>query len=88
MAVTIRLMRQGKKGTPHYRIVAVDHRKKRNGAYLDNLGTYNPLTSPAALAIDEKKLSQWLEKGAMVSEGMNKILGKKIREIKRSFKKD
>lgn len=78
----------GKKSTPHYRIVAVDHRKKRNGAYLERLGTYNPLTSPAAIEIDEKKLSDWLAKGAMVSEGMNKLLGKKIRELKRAFKKD
>lgn len=81
-------MRQGKKGAPQYRIVAVDHRKKRDGAYLDKIGTYNPLTSPVQISVDEKKLSDWLQKGAMVSEGMNKLMGKKIREIKRSFKKD
>ena len=81
-------MRQGKRGTPYYRIVAVDHRKRRDGAYLDKIGTYNPLTSPAALEVDEKKLQEWLAKGAMVSEGMTKLLGKKIREIKNSLKRD
>ena len=88
MAVTIRLMRFGKKGFPNYRIVAVDSRKKRNGAYLDRVGFYNPLTKPASIEIDEKKVTYWLEKGASISEGMRKLLGKKINSIKRSFKKD
>lgn len=88
MAATIRLMRLGKKGAPYYRIVVVDHHKKRNGVYLENLGVYNPLTTPAVITVNEKKLTDWLLKGAMVSEGMNKIFGRKIRSIKNTFKKD
>lgn len=74
MAVTLRLMRFGKKGEALYRVVALDKRKKRDGKYLDNVGTYNPQTTPASLEINQKKLQDWLKKGAEVSEGLQRIL--------------
>ncbi len=82
MAVSIRLMRIGKKGNPAYRIVAIDKRKKRNTEYLDKLGFYNPLLEPAKLELDEKKLIDWVNKGAVLSEGAQKLLGKKLRSLK------
>ena len=74
MAVAIRLMRIGKKGFPNYRIIAVDQRKKRDGAYLDSLGFYNPLVQPPKLEINQEKFTSWREKGAVLSEGMEKLL--------------
>ncbi|MBI3620198.1 30S ribosomal protein S16 [Candidatus Roizmanbacteria bacterium] len=74
MAVALRLMRTGKKSFPNYRIIAVDKRKKRNGAYLEKIGFYNPLTDPATLDIDKIKLEAWLRKGAVVSDGLAKLL--------------
>lgn len=67
-------MRTGKKGFPHYRVVVMDKRKKRNGAYIEKIGVYNPLVEPAKLDIEEKKLQEWLLKGAQLSEGMTKLL--------------
>ncbi len=74
MPATIRLMRVGKKGYPTYRIVVVDKRKKRNSDYLALLGSYNPMVTPVKLELDRKQLSSWIAKGAVVSEGMTKLL--------------
>lgn len=73
-------MRIGKKGFPNYRIVAVDRRKKRNGTYLEKLGFYNPLVNPPILDLDKAKLTSWLTKGALLSEGMRKLIGKSVRK--------
>ncbi len=73
MPATIRLMRIGKKRQPSYRIVVVDKRKKRNGLYRDLIGTYDPLTSPATVKFDDDKLQGWIEKGAVLSEGVRKL---------------
>lgn len=75
MAVKVRLMRIGSKGRPFYRIVAVDERKKRTGGYLDLLGTYNPLTDPKEVKIDNEKLAEWKKKGAVLSDGFLRIIG-------------
>jgi small subunit ribosomal protein S16 len=77
MPITVRLLRLGKKHYPFYRIVAIDKRKKRNGVYVDRLGFYDPMKKPFILDIDEKKLEFWREKGAIISEGMRKLLKKK-----------
>ncbi|OGK21808.1 30S ribosomal protein S16 [Candidatus Roizmanbacteria bacterium RIFCSPHIGHO2_01_FULL_39_8] len=79
MAVAIKLMRLGKKGKPFYRIVVMDKRKKRNGAYLENLGTYDPKLAPAKLEYDKDKLKNWLSKGAILTEGLRKLLGKNVK---------
>lgn len=74
MAVTLRLMRIGRKGKPFYRIIAVDKRKKRTGSYIEKIGTYNPLTEPADISYDIDRLNYWVSKGALVSEGLQKLL--------------
>jgi small subunit ribosomal protein S16 len=74
MSATIRLMKFGKRRYPTYRIVVLDKRKKRDGSYLEKVGTYNPHTEPKTLIIDDGKLNEWLKKGAQVSEGMRRLL--------------
>ena len=74
MAATIRLMKFGKRGYPTYRIVVLDKRKKRDGSYIEKVGTYNPHTEPATLLIEDVKLNAWLKKGAELSEGMRRLL--------------
>lgn len=74
MPATLRLMRIGRKGRPFYRIIAVDKRKKRNGKYIENIGTYNPLMNPAEIKLDQARLDYWKDKGAVISEGLHKLL--------------
>lgn len=78
MPAAIKLFRLGKKNYPIYRIVVVDKRKKRNSDYIEKLGFYNPHKDPCEIKINEEKLRSWLKKGAVISEGVNKIL-KRIR---------
>ena len=79
MAASIKLMRFGKKNYPTYRIVVVDKRKKLQGAYLEKIGTYNPMTDPETLALNQEKLQHWLKIGAEPSEGVRKLLKRKIK---------
>lgn len=72
MAVTIRLSRIGKKHTPFYRIVAVDSRKKRDGAYLDNLGTYDGLKG-TVVQLNLEGINNWIAKGATLSDTVKRI---------------
>lgn len=76
MAVTLRLMRFGKKHYPTYRIVAIDKRKKRDGSYIDKVGTYNPMMEPAVIDIDQERFTYWKNSGAEISEGVRKLLKK------------
>ncbi|NTU46789.1 30S ribosomal protein S16 [Candidatus Roizmanbacteria bacterium] len=73
MAVTIRLMRFGKKGQPFYRIVALDKRAKRDGAYIEKIGTYDPMVQPHKIEYDKTKFEAWKAKGAELSEGVRKL---------------
>lgn len=73
MAATIRLMRFGKKGQPFYRIVVLDKTRKRDGAYIEAIGTYNPLTSPPDIKIKQDRLSYWRSVGAVLSDGLVKL---------------
>jgi small subunit ribosomal protein S16 len=77
MAVTIRLMRFGKRKQPSYRVVAIDKRKKRDGSYLEKVGFYNPMTEPATLELDQEKLNSWIAKGAQLSDAVRKLLKNK-----------
>lgn len=70
-------MRFGKRARPFYRIVAIDKRKKRDGAYLDQVGYFDPITNPENLSVDLKKYQAWLKKGAQISEGLSKIVKSK-----------
>jgi small subunit ribosomal protein S16 len=79
MAVKIRLARIGKKHNPYYRLVAVDSRQKRDGAFLDNLGTYDVINS-CVVRFDEGLYDAWIARGAQVSPSAQKI--------HRKYKKD
>lgn len=84
----IRLLRIGAKSRPFYRIVAVDERKKRSGGYIDLLGTYNPLTEPKDIKINQEKLEDWKKKGAVLSDGVLRILGQAPQRPPRKPKKE
>ncbi len=74
MPVKIRLQRHGKKGKPFYWIVAADSRAKRDGKFLEKLGTYNPLTQPADIKINIDAAVKWLMNGAIPTETARAIL--------------
>ena len=76
MAVKIRLTRLGDKKSPFYRVVVTDSRKARDGAYIENLGTYNPLTEPAQININEERAKYWIGVGAQPTETARNILVK------------
>ena len=72
----IRLSRVGKKKRPSYRIVVADSRAARDGALVDIIGHYDPLTDPATIVINEEKALYWLQRGAQPSEAAAKLLAK------------
>lgn len=76
MAVKIRLTRMGAKKRPTYRIVASDSRRPRDGKYLELIGTYNPVATPAEVKIDEKKALKWLNTGAIPSDTVRSLFSK------------
>ena len=77
MAVKIRLQRHGKKGKPFYWIVAADARAKRDGRYLQKLGTYNPNTNPASIDLDLEESVKWIQFGAQPTNTARAILSYK-----------
>lgn len=78
MAVRIRLTRLGKKKKPYYRIIVADSESKRDGRFLDILGTYDPMQNPAAINIDRDKLQEWIGKGAKPSTTVKSLIGKSV----------
>ena len=74
MSVKIRLQRHGKKGKPFYWVVAADARSKRDGRYLEKLGTYNPNTNPATLKINVDSAVHWLQNGAQPTDTARNLL--------------
>lgn len=74
MSVKIRLQRKGRKKRPFYHIVIADARAKRDGKFIEKIGTYNPMTSPATIDIDRDKAFDWLMKGAQPTETARAIL--------------
>ncbi|MGA8282359.1 MAG: 30S ribosomal protein S16 [Desulfobacterales bacterium] len=77
MAVKIRLARHGAKKRPFYRIVAADSEAPRDGKYLENLGTYNPLLQPEEVTVKTERIKHWMEKGATPTATVKTILKKK-----------
>ncbi len=77
MPVKIRLQRHGKKGKPFYWVVAADARSKRDGKYLEKIGTYNPNTNPATIDLDIDSAVQWLQNGAQPTDTARAILSYK-----------
>ena len=77
MSVKIRLQRHGKKGKPFYWVVAADARSKRDGKYLEKIGTYNPNTNPATIDLDLDSAVKWLHNGAQPTDTAKAILSYK-----------
>ena len=76
MAVKIRLKRMGRKKAPFYRIVVADSRSPRDGRDIDQIGTYNPLTTPAEINIDGEAAQKWLNNGAIPTDTVKNLFSK------------
>jgi len=76
MAVRIRLARHGRKKRPFYRLVVADSRSPRDGKFIEMIGTYNPLTDPADVKVNEERAMYWLKVGAQPSETARSLLRK------------
>lgn len=74
--VKIRLRRVGAKKRPSYRVVVADARSPRNGALIDIIGHYDPLTEPETIVIEEEKALQWLRQGAKPTDTTARLLDK------------
>jgi small subunit ribosomal protein S16 len=87
VAVKIRLKRMGAKKVPFYRVVVSDSRSPRDGRFIEEIGTYNPVTQPAQINIDEEKAIKWLQNGAQPSDTVRNLFSKtgilkKVHEMK------
>ena len=76
MAVKIRLRRMGAKKNPFYRIVVADSRYPRDGRFIEEIGTYDPLKTPADVKIDADQAKQWIANGAQPTDTVKDILKK------------
>lgn len=74
MATKIRLARAGAKKRPFYQIVVADERCRRDGRFIENMGTYDPTKNPAAIKLNEEKIVAWLGKGAQPTDTVRQIL--------------
>ena len=76
MAVKIRLRRMGAKQAPFYRIVVADSRYPRDGRFIEEIGTYNPVATPTEVKVDAEKAKQWIANGAQPTDTVKAILKK------------
>ncbi|MFO8191170.1 MAG: 30S ribosomal protein S16 [Firmicutes bacterium ML8_F2] len=76
MAVRIRLKRMGAKKKPFYRIVVADSRYPRDGRFIEEIGYYNPTTTPTTFEVDSEKAMQWISKGARPSDRVKALFEK------------
>ncbi|MEE1224693.1 MAG: 30S ribosomal protein S16 [Clostridia bacterium] len=76
MAVKMRLRRMGAKKAPFYRVVVADSRYPRNGRFIEEIGTYNPLTNPAEIKIDAEAAKKWISNGAQPTDTVKALLKK------------
>lgn len=74
MSVKIRLARHGAKKRPFYRIVVADNESPRDGKYLENVGTYNPLKDPAEVKLNPERIQYWLGQGAIPTDTVKSLL--------------
>ncbi|MCY0877283.1 MAG: 30S ribosomal protein S16 [Firmicutes bacterium] len=91
MAVKIRLKRIGAKKSPYYRVVVADSHSPRDGRFVEEIGTYNPLTDPAQINIREDRAIYWLQTGAQPSDTARHLLSqvgimKKVHELRLASK--
>lgn len=76
MAVKIRLRRMGAKKAPFYRVVVADSRYPRGGRFIEEVGTYNPLTDPATVNLDAEAIKKWIGNGAQPTDTVKALLKK------------
>ena len=76
MAVKIRLRRMGATKAPFYRVVVADSRYPRNGRFIEEVGTYNPLKDPAEVKIDGEAVKKWIANGAQPTDTVKALLKK------------
>lgn len=76
MAVKIRLRRMGAKKAPFYRVVVADSRFPRDGRFIEEIGTYNPLVDPAEVKIDVERANYWIKNGAQPTDTVKALLKK------------
>jgi small subunit ribosomal protein S16 len=72
--LAIQLMRTGAKKRPSYRVVVKEKQSKRDGAYLENLGTYNPTHEPAQIKLDMDRVRYWIGKGAQPTDTVGRLI--------------
>ena len=74
--VKLRLQREGKKKAPFYHIVVADSRSPRDGKIIEQIGTYDPMTEPSTIVLDNAKVEQWIKNGAKPTETVKKLIEK------------
>lgn len=74
--VKIRLQRQGAKKAPFYHIVVADSRSPRDGKIVEKIGTYDPMTNPATIVLDNEKVAQWIKNGAKPTDTVKALIEK------------
>jgi small subunit ribosomal protein S16 len=72
--LAIKLMRTGAKKRPSYRIIVKEKQSKRDGAYIENLGTYNPTREPAEIKLDMDRVRYWISKGAQPTDTVSQLI--------------
>ncbi len=72
--VKIRLRRIGKKGQPSYRVVVTDARSPRDGRFIENIGSYDPMREPSFVEIDGPRALEWIGKGAQPSQAVTRLM--------------
>lgn len=77
MAVKIRLKRMGAKRAPFYRVVVADSRFPRDGRFIEQVGTYNPMMDPPAVEFDAEKIHKWIGNGAQPTDTVKRLLKEK-----------
>jgi small subunit ribosomal protein S16 len=76
MPVKIRLARHGTKKKPFYRIVIADSESPRDGRFLENVGTYNPLVDPAEVSLKQERIKYWIDQGAIPTDTVKSLMKK------------
>ena len=74
--VKIRLQRQGKKKVPFYHIVVADSRSQRDGKIIEQIGTYDPMTEPSTIVLDNEKVEKWIKNGAKPTPTVKELIEK------------
>ena len=72
--VKIRLQRVGKKKAPFYHIVVADSRRARDGKIIEQIGTYDPMTNPGTIVLDNEKVATWIKNGAKPTDTVKKLI--------------